>query len=382
MASNRLCLFFTRGVSVKHWIESGLFEREKQIYEAHLIARVLKSVVWLTYGSEDLLVADRLKAQGKLHADIEILQMPKIFNFIFGSWIYSMLLPLIYARELKTCDIYKTNQMDGSWAAVLSKLLYKKPLLLRTGYTQSIFLKRKGKRKLVLWLSHIVELFAYSFCDIGVVSSYQDKDYLLTKYNLTSEKIKVIHNYIDTDLFKPTKDIKYVDRIVFVGRLNKQKNLFNLIDAITDSNLILDIYGDGEQRQELRLYADNKGAKVNFFGLIDNRDLPVILNKYKYYILPSFYEGMPKALLEALSCALICIGTNTKGVNEVLSDGVNGFLITGFDACDIYETINRVLECDISDIENISNHARDLIINNYSLLCAQKKEQEMFISVQ
>jgi len=379
MNSKNLCLFFTRGISVESWLESGLLEREKQLYEAHLNSGVLKSVVWLTYGSEDLFIANRLKVQGQLHEDIAVIPMPRIFNFLLGSWIYSLLLPLIHLKTIKKCNIYKTNQMDGSWTGVLAKFLYRKPLLLRTGYTQSIFLKNKNKNPFILWISSAVEFFAYRFCSLGIVTSYRDKYYLIKKYNLASHKVKVIHNYINTEFFKPKEIVKYENRIVFVGRLNRQKNLFNLIDAMAQTNLILDVYGDGDQRKKLQSYVLNKNARVNFFLVVDNCDLPKILNKYKYYILPSFYEGMPKTLLEAMSCSLLCIGTNADGINEVINDGVNGILSAGFNAPDLANAINRAHAH--NDIGAITNQARSLIVSDYSLLYAQKKEKEVFGSV-
>jgi glycosyltransferase involved in cell wall biosynthesis len=379
MNNKNLCLFFTRGVSLKSWLESGLFEREKQIYEAHLNSGVLKSVVWLTYGSEDFLIANRLKMQGQLHVDIAVIQMPRVFNFLLGSWIYSLLLPFIHARVIKKCDIYKTNQMDGSWTAVLAKFLYRKPLLLRTGYTQSIFLKKKNKNSFILWLSSAVELFAYRSCSLGIVSSYQDKYYLIKKYNLASNKVKVIHNYINTEFFKPKESVKYKNRVVFVGRLNKQKNLINLIDAIIQTNLTLDIYGEGELRDALQSHAANKGAKVNFLGVVNNNELPDLLNQYKYYILPSLFEGMPKTLLEAMSCSLVCIGTNANGINEVIDDGVNGFLSTGFDATNLVDVINKVLAYE--NIDDIAYQARSLVVDRYSLPYVQQKEKEVLASV-
>jgi hypothetical protein len=116
----KLALFFTCNVSLKLWIDTGLFDREKLLYEEFLHRGYLERVYWLTYGNDDGVIANQLKAEGRLHPDIIVLPMPRIFPGKFGALIYSLLMPLLNYRSLKTVDILKTNQMFGSWSAVLT----------------------------------------------------------------------------------------------------------------------------------------------------------------------------------------------------------------------------------------------------------------------
>jgi glycosyltransferase involved in cell wall biosynthesis len=337
-----LALFFTRGISLEAWVTQGLFDREKLIYEEHLIQHNLEKVYWFTYGSKDRELSEELKKDNRLHKNIEVFDMPKIFNIPkIGSYLYSLFLPFIYKTILKQCNILKTNQMDGSWSAVISKWLYSKPLIVRTGYTLSIFLKRQNASKVKQYFIELAERLSYKYADASVVASNQDKRYLTNKYNISADKINVLHNYIDTSLFKPKGLNKYEDRIVFVGRLNEQKNLFNLIEAISKTDFILDIYGKGELKKNLVDFANKIEANVNFKGVVANQELPIILNKYTYYILASFYEGMPKTLLEAMSCGCVCIGTDVSGINEVIKDGFNGYLFKDTKLDTLTEIINN-----------------------------------------
>jgi glycosyltransferase involved in cell wall biosynthesis len=373
-----LALFFTRAVSLKTWVDTGLFEREKQIYEAHLEAGNFQTVYWLTYGSEDKQIAHTLKEQGKLHPSIFICPMPRIFNIPkLGSWFYSFFLPLVHHKALQKSHYLKTNQMDGSWSAVLAKWFYKKPLVVRTGYTLSQ-LENQLKRYSVITRKTIelIEKFAYKFADIAVVASQHNKDYLIKKYQIKAEKIQVIGNYIDIQIFFPDTSIKKEpNKIIFVGRLSAEKNLYNLIDAITKTNLVLDIYGQGPLRKKLESYAIKKKSKVNFMGVVANSELPQILNRYQYYILPSFYEGMPKTLLEAMACGLVCIGTDVTGINEVIEDGVNGYLTKGTDYIEIVKTMLKISQ---STNNLITIKSRVLIETQYSLFAHLTKEQEVF----
>jgi len=376
-----LALFFTRGVSLKTWVDTGLFEREKQIYEAHLRAGNFQTIYWLTYGSEDNKIAHRLKEESKLHPSIFVCPMPSIFNIPkLGSWFYSFFLPIIHHKALRKSYCFKTNQMEGSWSAVLAKWLYKKPLVLRTGYTLSQ-LENQLKRYSFLTRKRIelIERFAYKFADIAVVASQHNKNYLINKYDIKTDKIQILGNYIDIQKFFPDATIKKeFNKIIFVGRLSPEKNLYKLIDAITETDLILDIYGQGILREELESYAVQKKAKVNFMGVVANNQLPQILNRYQYYILPSLYEGMPKTLLEAMACGLVCIGTDVTGINEVIQDGVNGYLSNSVKTKDIIACLKRAME---NNNKAIIQNGIKKIHEVYSLDYIYKKEIGIVLSI-
>lgn len=367
-----LSLFFTRGISLETWVNKGLFDREKLLYEEHLKHSTFKKIYWFTYGSNDKKISEQLRLVGKLDENIEIFEMPQFFNIpMIGNLLYSFVIPFYYRDIIKKSHILKSNQMDGSWSALISKNLYNIPFINRTGYTLSIFTKKQNVSKLKQFLIENIENIIYCNTDLNVVASYQDKEYLMQKYS--NNNINVIPNYIDTDLFKPL-NIQKNNRIVFVGRLNVQKNLFNLIKAISRTNLELDIYGEGELKEELIELTIKTNANVNFKGLVDNKELPYILNQYKYYILPSYYEGMPKTLLEAMACGCICIGTDVTGINEVIKNKVNGILIKGTTFENILETINMIISM---DCKFLTRNGIKNIINNFSLESVVNKEKKL-----
>ena len=370
----KLTLFFTYNTSLEVWVQTGLFDREKQLYEEYLRRGYLKKVYWLTYGKNDAELAEQLKASGRLQSDIEILAIPRFFSGKWGCLLYSLLIPLIYRRQLQETDVFKTNQMNGSWSAVIVKWLYRRPLIVRTGFPLSLFVKNivksKRKNKIYEW----IEQFAYRHADISIVSRLQDKQYICSKYRMPEENVKVLYNYIDPSNFYPVDGKKYRDRIIFTGRLTPQKNLFSLIKAIAATNFTLDIFGNGQLRHELECQSKRLNARVNFMGAVPNEKIPQILNRYCYYILPSFYEGMPKALLEAMACGLVCIGTNVDGINEVIRDGVNGYIAKGTDTKSLIEAIKRAAE---QPDDLIKREATRTIRNNFTLERFIQKEKDI-----
>ena len=371
----KLTLFFTRNVSLKLWADSGLFDREKLLYEEHLRKGSLTKVYWLTYGKNDAEIADKLRSENRLHNDIIVLPMPALFEGWFGRSVYSLLMPFIHKSSIKTADILKTNQIDGSWSAVIAKFMYKKPLLARTGYTLSIFAKNKARSKLKIRIIEFIEWLAYKCADKAVVASFQDSRYIHSKYGLPQEKINVIHNFINTEVFCPVDCKKYFNRMIFIGRLDPQKNLLDLLEALSKTKLTLDIYGDGPLREQLARKAKDLDVSVNFMGVVANKDLPEALNRYRYFILPSLYEGMPKSLLEAMSCGLICIGTDIDGINEIIDDNINGYLAKATDPDSLAEAIDRATRL---PGDSIAAKARQKIISDFSIEKIANEENKVF----
>lgn len=364
MVMKSLALFFTFNMSVKTWFESGLLAREKLIYDEHIKQGNLDKVFWFTYGCDDRQYS---RLMNKM---IEIVPMPKIFNFKIGKIIYSFILPFLFFKIFKEIGVLKTNQMPGSFSAVLCKMIYRKPLILRTGWTWSAFIKEHlNIRRFFLYLiSVLTERIGYTFCDCATVSSKFQKKYLIKKYNIPSNKVYVLPNYIDTHIFnKKTKVNKRRDAFLFIGRLEKQKNLFNLIEAIARMNKKLVIYGNGSLKDSLKKHAKRLGASVIFNNRISNNNLSGIYNKYKYFILPSLFEGMPKTLLEAMACGCLCIGTPVKGIQEVLQHEHNGWITKGTDDKSIFNIINHISKLKSSMMEKYSIRAVQLIRKEYSI---------------
>ena len=377
-----LGLFFTRNVSLEIWVESGLIDREKAIYEYHLQQGCLKKVYWFTYGVNDCQYYKELIESGRIDSRIVVISPPQLFAKRVWRHCYWWMLPFMYKKVYKELNIIKSNQRSGALAAWIVGKMYKIPFYFRTGYTESSIypVLHEGKKDKRYRRIRRKEKFLYKKCDIAAVSSEHDRNYVCKEYNIPGNRVKLIRNFIDTDKFcKKIQIQNRCDKIVYIGRLMPPKNLFDMIRAVAQTGLSVDIYGNGEQRKELEKLAQELKADVNFKGIVANSNVPDILNQYKYYILASTYEGMPKTLLEALSCGCICIGTPAEGIVEIIEDGINGFLAKGMEADDIAEVIRRAFAAD--DKDRISDSACDLVQSTYSLAEIAKIDKENFLSV-
>jgi glycosyltransferase involved in cell wall biosynthesis len=152
---------------------------------------------------------------------------------------------------------------------------------------------------------------------------------------------KNVHSIADTRYsFKDVLDkreIKKIDwnkevKFLFVGRLEKGKGIENIMETFTKfkkTNFSLTIIGDGTLRKSL----ENKSLllginnKIEFVGYIPfGKKLYESIKNHNILILPSFSEGLPQVILEAMSCGVLTIGTNVGGIPDIIDDNYNGFL--------------------------------------------------------
>ena len=374
-----LTMFFSREVALKDWDDTGILDREKLIYEEHLKLGHLSRVHWLSYGPGDAKLAAKLKTEGRLHPDIEVHPMPWPFRLpLIGSWLYSFLAPLIHPRPVREADILKSNQVSGSWTALVAKKRSGKPMIMRCGYIASIFAWKRRGLGIGPRLYEIAERKGFHTAEVGVVASQEDKRFVVEKYGADPDKLHVLYNYIDTALFKPLPSLGRSDRLVFVGKLRKQKNVEALIQAAAELKIPVDVYGDGSLRPKHEALAKDLGAEMTFHGIAPNAELPRILSGHRIYVLPSFYEGTPKTLLEAMACGLVCVGADVVGVNEIIRHGENGFLAADTSAGALKVAIEQALA---ADAEAIGQAALRTIEERFSLNAWAQREYELMRTI-
>ena len=361
-------VFFTWDISLSIWYEKGLLAREIKYYEA-LVEQGYK-ITFLTWGGkEDRVLEKHLPAGISIIPAYEYLPQPplKALRLIispFSVWI---------ARQnLNSCNTIKTNQMWGGWCAAFAKIIFKKPLLVRTGfelYKFSYAQKHGILRRIFIFA---ISKFTYNYADLVYVATPNDKEFIKNKFSVPTEKIKVRPNWIDESKFSLPSTLRKKNSLLFVGRLTTQKNIPLIFDAIENSSYTLDIIGEGELKDSLIELASEKNIKVNFLGSIPNDKLPSFYKKCTAFILSSLFEGNPKTLLEAMSCGCAVIGTNVDGINNIIHNEKNGLLSEPLPE-DLRSCIDRITS-DTSLQERLGKNARQQIEKTQTLDILIQKE--------
>lgn len=153
-------------------------------------------------------------------------------------------------------------------------------------------------------------------------------------------KLKIIHCGIEPDLYKcdpKNSSNSGENHLVFVGRLTAIKGLRVLLEAFTKArtthtSLRLTLVGDGDDREYLEQLAAPLGDAVRFLGYRSQEDVAAILAGADMLVLPSFAEGVPVVLMEAMASGKPVITSLVAGVPELVEDGISGFLTPPGDA--------------------------------------------------
>jgi len=135
-------------------------------------------------------------------------------------------------------------------------------------------------------------------------------------------------------------------RVAYLGRLAPQKDVGTLLEAFArlPAGAQLLVVGDGPDRPALARRAQRFGSRVHFTGFVPHVQVPAVLRHVDMFVLPSLYEDLSSALIEAMAAGLPVVATRVGGTADLVRDGVNGLLVTPpRDPAALAAAISRVL---------------------------------------
>jgi glycosyltransferase involved in cell wall biosynthesis len=218
----------------------------------------------------------------------------------------------------------------------------------------------------------------------------------LVEQGFRPERIIRIPGSVDTDRFRPASDTRpdptRPERdIICVARLAFPKGVDVLLHAwgrmmhaapawraSVRPRLLL--VGDGADRAQLERIARELGIEdsIAFMGM--RSDTVTLLQRSWGFVLPSRWEGMPNALLEAMACGLPCIATRVSGSEDIIVDGVNGLLVEPEDPVALAEALRRLIE-DSDLAERLALEARSTTLRHYQLEQVVQRCLDLYRSV-
>ncbi len=356
-----VALFFTYGVSLKNWLESGLLDREIEIYEKISQGSDIR-FTFITYGSEDDL--EIINDNNSIHV-LPIGKYLNSSNRVF-YFLKSLIVPFKIKNKLNNIDLIKTNQLMGSWVAIILKFIIKKPLIVRTGYDLLEFSIKENKSFIKKTFYYILTYKSLLFCDKYFVSSNIDVENIKKRFKFINDnKLELRPNWVNIKKVNKEFNDRNGHKLLTIGRLEKQKNYISLIQSLEKTNLELDIVGDGSLKDEIKDAAEKHNVKINFLGVIKNKEILELIENYKYFILYSKYEGHPKSLIEAMSKGCIALVLKNKNIEEIIDHQKNGIIIK-----DENESIVKWLEHfknNKNEALNISLEAQNFVASKFSL---------------
>ena len=196
----------------------------------------------------------------------------------------------------------------------------------------------------------LMRYIASKMCEkVVVLTEKSCRDYI-DRFHIRREKVSYIYNWIESSKYDSIKYDSSTQKIISVGRLSPEKGYNQLVEAMKfvvqkHPSWTLDIYGDGDEFDSLEKQIESHGLDKNVFlrGRCDN--IRMLYNNYAMYVMPSYREGLPVALLEAKINRLPVVSFDVDtGPREIIRDGIDGFLVEPRNINALSDTINRLIE--------------------------------------
>jgi glycosyltransferase involved in cell wall biosynthesis len=230
---------------------------------------------------------------------------------------------------------------------------------------------------------------------IIAVSDFTRRE-LLQYYKVKEEKIRVIHNGVDVNKFKPASDKRKAKEelglnpediaILSVGRLYARKGLFTLIESIPavvrrfrNAKFIISGKGQSNEMKKLIAHAEKLRTRGNiiFTGYFPDKKLPRLYQAADIFAFSTFYENLPFAVLEALSTGLPVVTTCVGGIPEMIDSGKNGFLVQPFNAKELSDRVLYFLEHP-AEAEEMGFLARKIVLERFDWRFIVKKVLKVY----
>jgi glycosyltransferase involved in cell wall biosynthesis len=279
---------------------------------------------------------------------LKLIKLKKVDVLIFAYGADLLVLPNLAARFLGKKVIVRS---DGRSSVALLKRNYKKA----------------NKSKIALW--SMIERITY----LSANKILPESEYMINFYNLQKyqNKVSIGSKYVNTTCFKKTKELtERIYQIGYVGRLSAEKGVLEFAYSLSviqkNKKGRVVIIGEGDLKDKIKeILINNKNIeKIELIGWIEHKKIPSYLNDMKLLVLPSYNEGLPSIVPEAMACGTPVLATPVGGIPDLIKDGETGFIMDDNSPACIAENVMRALEH--PNLDKIVKNARELVEEEFT----------------
>lgn len=291
----------------------------------------------------------------QLAISLQLLKISRRIDIVIfqsGTRLYT--LPLITAKLLGK----KTVSCVTGLQSTLSPSAYQDMLLGDVAVKVSLVMSKTAE-----WISHFLS-------DQISVESRRAADFM----GLTNHRKIAINGgmYVDTGLFRINKEIENRGNLIgYVGRLFTSKGVISFVKAIPlilkqMPNVDFIVVGEGRLFDWIQGEIKDKelSLKVRLDNWIPHHELPELLNRLKLFVFPSYSEGLPAIVQEAMACGVVVLATPVGGVPDLIKDGETGFILEDNSPECIARNVIKALEH--PGLDKIASNARKLIEDEHN----------------
>jgi glycosyltransferase involved in cell wall biosynthesis len=355
--------------------------------------RVLESV-----GNEIFIITGNFSYKSKFDKKIDIMSLKNIYKertiigWAIKQVITQILVSINILRNYKHIDvvIFFLGGRTYALPVLLTRILGKKIIVTATGSavgtTSRMYKVVFGTASVFISIiAGILEKICFSLSNQIFVESESAINFLrLYKY-----KNKISINgamYVDTNVFKIIKDLNSRKNLIgYIGRLSEEKGILNFINAIPfilneRDDIKFMIVGGGLlfDKIEGELRMEKYRGKVTLVGWVSHEKIPEYLNELKLLILPSYTEGVPGIVQEAMACGTPVLATPVGGIPDLIRDKETGFILENNKP--EYIATKALSSLQDQNLEKIANKAREYIESEYSYEAMVRKCKNSLLS--
>lgn len=275
------------------------------------------------------------KSRNVNYQNINIPRSPFKFVQIYRSYLSLLRI----AKKEEVAYIHSHTPVGG----LIARLVAKK-LSLTNIYTAHGFHFYRGS-SILSWLFYFpVELYLSLYTDALITINKEDYD--ISKKLFKTNTFYIPGVGVNLNKYKTQRNLNINDKIslLSVGELNKNKNHQFVIKLLKKSsvNFKYSIAGNGSNRKKLQNLINrlDLNEQVSLLGFVD--DIPDIIQKTDIFIMPSLREGLPVAMIEAMSSGIPIVASNIRGIRDLVDEGLGGFLFDFSQSSQFDNAINRL----------------------------------------
>lgn len=220
----------------------------------------------------------------------------------------------------------------------------------------------------VVGMNERVRFFLYRWADAIVPNSYSQEKYLAEHHPWMKRKLKTITNFVDLEHFNFVERKKRdFPEIAIAASIWESKNTLGFIDAVADLakksfKFHVSWYGKTESNIE---YFNKCQSKIEDYGVQEyielkekTKQIKTVYQTADFFCLPSFYEGTPNVICEAISTGLPVACSDVCDNSIYVHEGVNGFLFNPLDTASIANAFEKMLYVDSTEYAKLSARSR------------------------
>lgn len=296
-------------------------------------------------------------------------------------------LPLRFSRQISAnkIDIVHINTAFATLSIVRDFVL----VSLAKFFGYAVLLHIHGGRFLTeKFESRILKYLAGEMLHIAdkvlVMSEYEKQILLGYWKNLN---IEILANAVDVDEIFEADKKSNLKTIIFFGRIHESKGLKEIIEScrILEAegfNFQFKCYGTGIRKEFfIKEMKEVLGKKFSYEGIVSGDAKREALVKADIFLLPSYFEGLPVSMLEAMAAKCVIITSDVGSIKNVIEDGKNGFLIEPHNIRQIVQQLKNLLPED-QDLTDVKNNARKTIVENFSMRDYVVKLEKIYGEIQ